>query len=434
MDHDCDSFTTNSTAIFGLSLNETEQIKYCGLDYMRLTYMSWMAYDNMMVDMRPPWEVTDETMQPLHRTTGHSRSLMVATRILKSVTARGSDIFDKIYGPWNVLKCSLHHAVYDVNVSSSVSNVSKVVGFDVNILDAVTGSTADDRASSLGDYTPDIPPSTLPEATTNGYMAVLGGLFSVLGGYVRDRGGSKPDIQTGFRTSALIYTRELLQNTAVNLTWTGMEWWTLTDKERASNSIYPEEAFVAKTFNRSLGTAIELLFHKTTLSLLSRPLFLKDTGESSNATIQTWPNVYIYRRNNLLISYGVALSLTMLVCEIGLATIYRNRASYSNAFSTVLRISRGRLEGSDSLLIDRDQSGADPLSRHLAKAQVSLGHVESEHLGEDIRALHIGVRRKLSSEIEGRSVITGERTEESSRRTNGNVDSMQYTRLEVDDT
>jgi hypothetical protein len=422
MDHDCTGYSFNATTFSSSSPNEVKEIEYCGLDKLSLTYMSWMTHDNPMTDMRPPWEVKGDSMQPTFTPIGYSRSMIVATRRLNPVVAKGSDMFDMIYEPWNVLNCSLHHAIYTANISSSASNVSKVVDFNVEFLSAVARTPIVRRTSVSSGYTEDVPPSTLPGATTNGYTAMIGGVSSILGGFIRDRGRGKPNIQTGFRTSALMYTRELMQNTAINLTSPGLAWWALTDSERASNSPYPEEAFAATTFNESLGTAIELLFQRTTLSLLSKPLFVQDSGQPTNAIIQAWPNFYTYRPKHLLISYGVALTLTTLVCGIGFATIHRNEASYSNSFSTILRTTRGHLESFDTLLVDRDQRGADPLPPHLAEAHVQLGQARPDRQRDDNGGLPSQVPRTTSRITRERSSAIERRGEDRIKRERGKVE------------
>jgi hypothetical protein len=96
----------------------------------------------------------------------------------------------------------------------------------------------------------------------------------------------------------------------------------------------------------------------------------------TDVVLDRWLNVYDYDQKNLLISYGVALVLTLLACAVGCAKVYRNGVSYSNLFSTVLRTTR-HLQSFDALLVGRDQIGADPLPRHLATAQVQLGPSQS---------------------------------------------------------
>jgi hypothetical protein len=77
-----------------------------------------------------------------------------------------------------------------------------------------------------------------------------------------------------------------------------------------------------------------------TLSLLSKSQYLAEAGQMTDVVLDRWLNVYAYDQKNLLISYGVALVLTLLACAVGCAKVYRNGVSYSNLFSTVLRTTR----------------------------------------------------------------------------------------------
>jgi hypothetical protein len=93
-------------------------------------------------------------------------------------------------------------------------------------------------------------------------------------------------------------------------------------------------------FNQSLAYGIEQLFQNMTLSLLSKSQYLAEAGQMTDVVLDRWLNVYAYDQKNLLISYGVALVLTLLACAVGCAKVYRNGVSYSNLFSTVLRTTR----------------------------------------------------------------------------------------------
>lgn len=318
---------------------------------------------------------------------------MVATKDWNPTLGEASPDFKTSYGPWDVLNCSLHHAIYAVNITSSASNVSDVAGFNVDVQDPVSRPIPSDGTIDSAPYTDATPPSSVAGAAVNGYMALLSGFFDVIGGYITDQHDpGSATIESKIESSILMYTRELLQYRLVKSresgNASGVAWWALTDAERQSDTLYPEEAFKSSVFNQSLGSAMEDLFPKMVLSLFSNPLFVQEAGQSTNVTIHSWPNVYTYRRRNLMISYGVALALTMLSCGFGCATIYLNRASYSNSLSTVLRVTRGHLEGFDPLLTDKDQTGADPLPSRLAKARIQLGpgiEEEANSSSQDLR-------------------------------------------------
>lgn len=147
--------------------------------------------------------------------------------------------------------------------------------------------------------------------------------------------------------------------------------WTLVDHLDGDQTIsYPNEAFAASTFNRSLGSVVEELFHNMTLSLFSNPLFLANSTEAIEIKYNITQNTYAYNSPNLFISYGLAVGLSLIASVAGCISIYCAGASYSNRFSTVLRTTRG--QSLDELVALNDRGGKDPLPNYLAKSRVNL--------------------------------------------------------------
>jgi hypothetical protein len=159
--------------------------------------------------------------------------------------------------------------------------------------------------------------------------------------------------------------------------------WSVIDTLGSSynvNTTIPAFATDASTFNRSLGSVVEQLFHNLSMSLLSEPAFVKDSGEEALITLRHTRNIYSYRHSNLLLSYGLALGLSLLACIVGWVSVINNNASYSNRFSTVLRVfSRGNAIG---FVAPEDCKGTDPLPRYLAKARIDLSQGTRVHKGE----------------------------------------------------
>lgn len=411
MDHDCTSYAITK----GID-GETLRTPVCGMDRAGLIYMSWLSrLGYFWDDMRPSFAVKPGGLQADVQVDevgwfGESRSFMVATRFYDPEVKKASQTLTLPYRPWEVLNCSLHHAVYTANITSSASNVSDVGEFDVKLLEAVARPSPAEGTINDSNYTNAIPPSTLPGAAVNGYMAMVSGFFNTIQGHIRDPDDRGPQIESDVRRTILMYTRELLQYTVVKPIKGGDEsgtsWWALTDAERSSDNPYPEEAFDSPVFNQSLGSAIEDVFQRMTLSLLSNPLFVQKTDQPTDAAINSWPNVYTYRQSNLLISYGIALFLALLSCGFGCTTIYLNGLSYSGSLSTTLRVTRGHLEGFDPLLADQDQNGADPLPRHLAVARIHLGETRLEEQSVDDEKSHIAGQHKQSETSSERNVTT----------------------------
>lgn len=123
---------------------------------------------------------------------------------------------------------------------------------------------------------------------------------------------------------------------------------------------------------------------------------------------------------NSILSYGIAIALSLIACYYGCYSIYRNGGSYSNNFSIVLRTTKGHLQGFDKLLTKADSTGIDPLPRHLGKAQLALGRDEAaEHSlvsarDDDPYAVEMQQRRKPMV-VDGQSVTMDQSESESLR-------------------
>lgn len=147
----------------------------------------------------------------------------------------------------------------------------------------------------------------------------------------------------------------------------------MTYKEKYDTATFPEEAYTATTFNRSLASSVEELYQNINLSLFSRSGLRADTAQVADVTIERWLNTYNYRMQNLLASYATALVLSLCACTLGCAAIYQSGCSHSNKFSTILRTTAGRLGDLDALLMEQDRSGMDSLPRCLAHAPFTIG-------------------------------------------------------------
>jgi len=139
MERDCGGYTTTKSVVVGPFFNESITEKACGLDRAGFTYMSWLtSFGWFWSDMRPSFSVIQDRIEASTRLdSGDFRWFMVATKDWDPEFGNRSPDFKTSYGPWNVLNCSLHHAIYTVNVTSSASNISDIADYNVEVLGAV---------------------------------------------------------------------------------------------------------------------------------------------------------------------------------------------------------------------------------------------------------------------------------------------------------
>lgn len=90
-----------------------------------------------------------------------------------------------------------------------------------------------------------------------------------------------------------------------------------------------------------------------------------------NVSLETYHNVYHYDQVTLWIAYGLAILFTLLAAVAGMAALIINGASYSDNFSTIVRISRTAELSVE--VMDYDGSGHDPLPTYLKHARIDLG-------------------------------------------------------------
>ncbi|KAK5548563.1 hypothetical protein LTR23_001693 [Exophiala sp. CCFEE 6169] len=115
--------------------------------------------------------------------------------------------------------------------------------------------------------------------------------------------------------------------------------------------------------------ALESLFQNFTLSY--RYGNMEFSHVTTQATLRQALNTFTYAPRALFISYGIAVLLAALCLSLGLVAMFGNRVSYTNNFSTILRVTR---DSAFSALIedDEDANGADPLPKHVADVMVTF--------------------------------------------------------------
>lgn len=142
---------------------------------------------------------------------------------------------------------------------------------------------------------------------------------------------------------------------------------------------YPTRDFKSASFGRPLGEAIEELFHNMTLSLFSDSSYLRKDSKPVHMLTSRDQVIYVYETKRLLLSYGLALALALGASIGGLLSIVMNCMTYSNRISTHVRtIVPPKLRHAGGLI---DESGADPLSKSMAKSTVRWRSAHGNLLG-----------------------------------------------------
>jgi hypothetical protein len=120
----------------------------------------------------------------------------------------------------------------------------------------------------------------------------------------------------------------------------------------------------------SLASSIEQLFQNMTLSILAEPGFLAPQSALTAVDLHRVYNAYSYNWRRLALAYGIAITSTFCAILVGCYTILSTGFSYSNKFSTIVRVSRS--EKLDVLIAPEDRRGHDPLPEHIAKTAFSI--------------------------------------------------------------
>lgn len=281
-------------------------------------------------------------------------------------------------GNWDVLNCSMYNATYVVNVSSDSNRQSLAHLAEVRIIgSAPFHSQASGRDSDKQGSAQDL--------AMFSYMGMMESLNKVLVGTIVTDGGFGPNeyylsqqslrVQSASLMSTLLaFSHELVPFMSRSRSKSDPaplddDQWTDVASLEYNIISMPNEALTSPSYNQSLGSAIEELFQNMTMSLFSDARFLKDSEEPINITRSYTRNTYSYSQRNLLMSYGIALFLTLLASIAGCIAIFWNGASYTHKFSTVLRTTTELGE----LVAKNDRTGADPLPKYLSRARVELG-------------------------------------------------------------
>nr|OQO18109.1 hypothetical protein B0A51_16938 [Rachicladosporium sp. CCFEE 5018] len=113
---------------------------------------------------------------------------------------------------------------------------------------------------------------------------------------------------------------------------------------------------------------LEELFRNMTLSLLSISSVHANLTEMISVSVTYTYNAYAYSPQRLWAPYGAAIMATLVAVAVGFFNLISSGASYSNKFSTIVRVSHDR--AIDIAIRDEDRYGQDPLPKYIGKAKL----------------------------------------------------------------
>ncbi|KAJ9616449.1 hypothetical protein H2200_000167 [Cladophialophora chaetospira] len=118
----------------------------------------------------------------------------------------------------------------------------------------------------------------------------------------------------------------------------------------------------------------EMLFQNITLSMRYSVISGQIGADTTTAPANrlTFQSQFVYEPRTLLIAYGISMLFALICVLLGVHALLRNGASYTNSFSTVVRVTRD--PALSRLIADEgDLQGAEPVPKHIRRAEVRLG-------------------------------------------------------------
>ncbi len=100
-----------------------------------------------------------------------------------------------------------------------------------------------------------------------------------------------------------------------------------------------------------------------------------------DATSKFFRSDYVYEPEALIIAYAISNVISLLCVMVGVYAIYQNGASFTNNFSTIVRVTN-HLDLEESI-DEKDRSGSDPLPKHLAGTVIGFGQ-QREQVKQEI--------------------------------------------------
>lgn len=327
-------------------------------------------------------------------------TLYVATQPLDNLISPSP-----VLKPWSLTNCSLYNSTYaiHVNFTSGAQRIevesvkyANPVGYQA-MLDAygenAPGNVSDKTSDPfIGEPEPAV---MLSDWTHFAYYSLMDALGTLLTGQIQVSYDNVLNVDT---THTMAMTTSLIESNELSSVYRYLE--TCISTPNACNVTDTEKTTAALQRNATMAdlpvtAALEQLFQNLTLSLLSDNRYLTDPIKSASPTTKVtllYPqNRYVYLWSRLVAAYLAALVFTLLACSAGFWALRANGASYSQRFSTVLRVAtRARLEGGlRPHEIPEHGSpgkvGADPLPEGAGRVRVWLRDPEDKGGYDELR-------------------------------------------------
>ncbi|CAK1361801.1 hypothetical protein CB0940_02870 [Cercospora beticola] len=132
---------------------------------------------------------------------------------------------------------------------------------------------------------------------------------------------------------------------------------------------------VTKSVARPLKVVMEEMYFNITLSMASNKNHQYNPDSplappTTRITEVLYGNVYSYSMDKLWLAYGIAIGISVLNLIVGFAALLRTGASFTDNFSTIIRIARNATIEAD--LYEEHLPGKDSLPKHMADAELRL--------------------------------------------------------------
>ncbi|KUM58723.1 hypothetical protein ACN42_g8440 [Penicillium freii] len=294
-----------------------------------------------------------------------------------------------------ILRCTLHNASYQANLTyingaQTIHMTDKTVLNVISYLHGVTNDGPDVSNTSFM-QNPRVMESLSYQSIMDAFGKLLSGSISTnMTHYNYPEAGLEGNVVNSMKQTTNILSTTLMETEEMSI------FPSIAGSESNPFTDYWEDRSVSppRHFSR-LSNALEELFQNITFSLMgsnmfqyvlsvcmrnlpsalnmyTRPNYTVQAVPSTNVTINSYRNVYVYTRSILWAAYGTALGVSALCVTAGILLYLSADGSYTTKFSTIFRVTQGAMVSID--LDMKDHSGLDPLPDHIANAQMTTGY------------------------------------------------------------